>query len=91
MEIEVLHSALGDKKKKLDTSTEEGRQQCAIFLNKMMKQGVSIFVERGKKAFRVKSYDPEKDLLTVQLDDGRTAKASGRKSKASAVAPIAGG
>lgn len=91
MEMEVLHSSLGDKKKMLDTSTEKGRQEAALLLNKMMKKGVAIFVERGKKAFRVKSYDPEKDNLTVQLADGKTAKASGKKSKTVALAPNAGG
>jgi hypothetical protein len=61
MEIEVLHAARGDKKKSIDTNTDKGRQEAAVFLNKMMKQGTAVFLERGKKTYRVKGYDPRKD------------------------------
>jgi hypothetical protein len=92
MEIEVLHAARGDKKKSIDTNTEKGRQEAAVFLNKMMKQGTAVFLERGKKTYRVKGYDPKKDLLTVALEEkDKTVTTRGRKAKTTAVAPVAGG
>ena len=93
MEIEVLHARKGDKKKSINTGTEEGRQEAAVFLNKMMKQGTAIFLDRGKgKTYRVKGYDPKKDLLTVALEQkGKTVTTKAGKAKATAVAPVAGG
>lgn len=90
MEIEILHSREGDKKKTVDTATEKGRQEAAVFLNRLMKQGAAVFLERGKKSYRVKSYDPANDTLLVQTDRGM-AKARGSKSKTTAVARTAGG
>lgn len=92
LEVEVLHAARGDKKKSIDTTTEKGRQEAAVFLNKLMKQGTAVFLERGKKTYRVTKYDPNKDLLTVVLDDeGKKTTAKGKKSKTVACAPVAGG
>jgi hypothetical protein len=94
MEIEVLHAARGDKRKQIDTSTEKGRQEAAVFLNKLMKQGTAVFLERGKKTLRVKGYDPKKDMLIVTAEvhgKDKDVRTHGRKGKAVAVAPVAGG
>lgn len=91
MEVEILHSVHGDKKKKVDTQTEAGRQEAAVLLNRLMKQGAAVILHRGKKAFKVKAYDPKTDLLTVQVGYDRTVTAKGKKSKATVVAPSAGG
>lgn len=94
MEIEVLHAARGDKRKQIDTSTEKGRQEAAVFLNKLMRQGTAIFLERGKKTLRVKGYDPAKDMLIVTAEvkgKDKDVRTRGRKGKAVAIAPVAGG
>lgn len=94
MELEILHNVHGDKKKKFDTTTERGRQEAAITINKLLKTGTAIFLERGKKTFRVKSYDAKRDSLIVEAEvKGQTkhVAAKGRKSKGVAVAPVAGG
>jgi hypothetical protein len=100
MEIDILHAAHGDKKRKIDTSTEKGRQEAAVLLNKMFKQGVAVFLERpttkygASKTYRVRRYDPEKDLLIIEADvkgKQKELKTRGKKAKATAVAPVAGG
>lgn len=94
MEIEVLHAARGDKQKQIDTSTEKGRQEAAVYLNKLMKQGTAVFLKRGKKTLRVKGYDPVKDMLIVSADvkgKEKDVRAHSRKGKGVAVAPVAGG
>lgn len=91
MEVEILHNLHGDKKRQYDTNTEKGRQEMAVLINKMIKGGTAVFLERGKKTFRVKAYDPDKDTLTIEAENGKPVKASGRKGKTTAVAPVAGG
>jgi hypothetical protein len=98
MEIEILHNVKGDKRKNFDTSTEKDRQQLSIIINRLMKQGTSIFLERlttkygATKTYRVRKYDPEKDLLLVAVDEqGKTVTTRANKAKTVAVAPVAGG
>ena len=97
MQVDILHSTRGDKKRKIDTDSERGRQEAAILLNRLMKEGAAVFLERenGKKrTYRVKAYDPAKDLLTVVADvkgQAKTVSTRGSKAKATAVAPTAGG
>ena len=93
-EMEILHTQHGDKKRKYDTATEKGRQEAAVMLNKLMKAGTAILLERGKKTYYVKGYDPEKDQLIVSVEkNGETkqVKASGKKAKTVAVPRVAGG
>jgi hypothetical protein len=90
-EIEILHNLHGDKRKKIDTSTEAGRAEAATICKKMLKQGTAIFLERGKKTYRVKDYDPEKDQLIVAHEAKGDVKAKATKGKKTAVAPVAGG
>ncbi len=94
MQIDILHTMEGDRKKKIDTSTEKGRQETAILLNRLMRGGTAVFLERGKKAYRVKAYDPKTDLLTVSADvkgKATDVKTKGSRAKTTAVPPIAGG
>lgn len=94
MEIEILHAARGDKKKKFDTSTPEGRKETAAFMDKLLKGGTAIFLERKKRTLRVKKYDPETDTLIVEVEQrgvNKEVKTRGGRAKATAVAPVAGG
>lgn len=94
MIVELLHSQEGDKKRNIDTSTEKGRQEAAVLLNRLMKQGTAVFLERGKRSYIVKSYDPVADLLVVTTEvkgKAKTVTARGAKSKTTAVPPSAGG
>lgn len=94
MVIEVLHTRDGDRKKNYNTNTEAGRQQAAIAINKLMKSGASILLERGKKTYYVKKYDPVRDILTVAIEKQGKVKdvqASGKKSKTVAVPHVRGG
>ncbi len=91
MEMEILHSVYGDKKRRIDTATEAGRQEAAVLLNRLMAQGAAVILQRGKKAYKVKGYDPVSDLLTVQVGPTKQVTTSGRRSKTTVVAPSAGG
>lgn len=94
MDLEILHAQHGDKKKKYDTATEKGRQEAALMINRLMKVGTAILLERGKKTYYVKGYDPAKDQLIVSVDKNgksKQVKASGKKSKTVAVPRVAGG
>ena len=94
MQIEVLHTTLGDKSRKYDTSTEAGCKQASDMITKLMKAGTAILLERGRKTYYVKDYDPKTDKLTVTVErkgKAKQVKASGKKSKAVAVPRVAGG
>ena len=94
MELEILHAQHGDKKKSYNTTTEKGRQEAALMINRLMKAGTAILLERGKKTYYVKGYDPKKDQLIITVEKNGKAKqvkASGKKSKAVAVPRVAGG
>lgn len=86
MEIEILHSLHGDKKKMLETSQERAK-----FVKKMLREGTAIFLERGKKTYRVTDFDEKKNRLIVRIDDGRRVAAKPEKGHKTAVPPRAGG
>lgn len=94
MEIEILHNFEGDKKKKLDTSTPEGRKEAQKFFEKLIKGGTAIFLETKGGTYRVTKYNAEKDRLTVRFDKGnksREVTTRGSKGRKTAVPPRAGG
>ena len=94
MELEILHAARGDKKKKIDTSTPAGRKEAATIIEKLIKGGTAIFLEREKMTLRVKKYDPKLDKIIVEVTrKGKNQLVSTRadKAKTVAVAPVAGG
>lgn len=103
MEMEILHSLDGDKKKTLDRSTPECRLEVEKFIKRQLKDGVALFLERGEgknlKTYRVTGYDPKNDKLKVRLDKhirvpglvGSEVSASPDKGRTTAVPPRAGG
>ena len=94
MELEMLHVVKGDKKKNLDTLTEKGRKETAVLINKMIREGTAVFLEVGKKAYRVTGYDDKKNRLKVRVESKTRAKEVGvspDKGRKSAVPPRAGG
>jgi hypothetical protein len=94
MEMEILHTMRGDKKKKFDTATEAGRKEAKALIDKLLKSGTAIFLERKKKTMRLKGYDPTTDSLIVEAEvrgEQRDVRTRGRKAKTVAVAPVAGG
>lgn len=65
-----------------------------MLLNRLMRQGATVILQRGRKAYRVQGYDPKTDRLVVQVGTKpgvRTVRARGDKSRMTAVAPSAGG
>jgi hypothetical protein len=94
MDIEILHNLRGDKRKKVDTKTKEGRDSAAALIKKLTEQGSALFLERGKNVYRIKGYDAKKDKLIVETDrEGKFQRITTRASEAkiTAVAPVAGG
>lgn len=66
MEVELLHIHHGDKRKKIDTQTPEGKNEVERLLKNLCEQKCAIFLERGTKTYRVTGYDKETDQLIVQ-------------------------
>lgn len=91
VEMDVLHSLHGDKKRKFDTTTEEGRAETEKNITKMIRSGTAIFLERGKKTYRITAYDAKKDRFVVRTDTGESVGADPKKGRKTAVAPSAGG
>ncbi len=105
MQIEILHSVKGDKKKNLDTKTPTGRSEADALLKLLCEQKCCVLLERGKKTYRVMGYDAKADKLIVETGVGKKAKTSTvkvagykvkgpeskREAKVVAVAPVAGG
>lgn len=94
MEIEILHNMEGDKKKKFDTKTEEGRKDAEAFFKKLLRGGTAIFIETKGGTYRVKDFDAKKNRLTVYFDKkGQRKEVTTKpdKGRKTAVPPRAGG
>lgn len=94
METELLHVQKGDKKKKHDTATEAGRQEAAQFIAEQIRKGTALFLCRGKKTYRIQSYDPKTDHLIVVAEvkgEDKKVRTKAGKAKVAGVPPIAGG
>lgn len=94
MNIEFLHVTAGDKEKEIDTSTPDGCKEAKEMIDSLLKKGTALFLERGKKTYRIKGYDPVKDKLICTVEKKGTAVAAPAKSdkgKVAAVPPIRGG
>jgi hypothetical protein len=93
MELEILHNYDGDKKRVLDTATEVGRKETEASIRKMLKQGTAIFLERGKKTFRVTGFDGVKNRLLVRVErrGKESVAAKPDRGRKTAVPPRAGG
>jgi hypothetical protein len=90
VEVDVLHSLHGDRKKKIDTATAQGREALQKFIRGQIREGTAIFLERGKKTYRIKDYDADKDRLIVSVGAKDVAAKPG-KGRKTAVPPVAGG
>jgi hypothetical protein len=66
MELSILHSFFGDKEIDFDTESQEGRKKLSETLNKLLRSGTAIFLERADKTYRVTGWDPETDKLLIQ-------------------------
>jgi hypothetical protein len=66
MQVSILHSFLGDKMTDFDTDTPAGRKKLGEMLNKLLKSGTAIFLERAEKTYRVTGWDSETDRLLIQ-------------------------
>jgi hypothetical protein len=94
MIVEILHSTKGDKKKSIDTNTEQGRGEAHALLKMLADTKCAVFLERGKQTYRVVGYDQKTDKLIVEAGKGKKQKqvtTKGFKAKCAAVAPVAGG
>jgi hypothetical protein len=92
MEIEILHNMQGDKRRVVDTNTEEGRKEAEALLRGMLRQGTAIFLERGKKVYRVTGFDAKKNRLRVRVEEkNKEVQAKPDKGRKTAVPPRAGG
>jgi hypothetical protein len=93
MELEILHNMQGDKKRVFDTATPEGRRQTQTSIRKMIREGTAIFLERGKKTYRVTGFDDLKNRLLVRVEarGKESVRAHAEKGRKTAVPPRAGG
>ena len=105
MEVEFLHIHHGDKKKVVDTTKPEGRNEVDKLFKNLCEQKCAVFLERGKETFRVVGYDAAKDQFIVETGRGKrkkrestsiagmkaTCRVAGSTAKLAAVAPVAGG
>jgi hypothetical protein len=105
MEVELLHIHHGDKKKHIDTTRPEGRNEVDKLLKNLCAQKCAVFLERGKKSYRVVGYDKASDQLIVEnparhqkkktllmkATKKASCKVSAAEAKVAAVAPVAGG
>jgi hypothetical protein len=96
MDIELLHTTAGDRKKKIDTSTAEGCEQAKELIDRLLRQGTALFLERGAgkrtKTYRVQGYDPQTDRLICRVEaKGALVRASPAKGRVAGVPAIRGG
>ena len=95
LEVDVLHNTMGDRKKAFNTDTEDGRRAAEAMIGKMMNEGTAIFLERGKKTYRLTGYSAKQNRLRVRVErrsgKSATVNAKPEKGRKTAIAPVAGG
>ncbi len=95
IEIIQLNVREGDRRRKIDTSTKEGRVEVATLIKENLRDGAAIFVAAGGNDFRVTGYDLKNDELIVRKNETRRGRQTFRipanGASVNIVPPTAGG
>ena len=77
MEVELLHIHHGDKKKHIDTTLPEGKNEVDRLFRNLCQQKCAIFLERGTETYRITGYDRDTDELIIEVPKRRGRKPKG--------------
>jgi hypothetical protein len=87
--IDVLNTGYGDFELRFDPNSPEDVQKAKETITDMLKRGYAIFVLQGKETFRVRKFDPDKNVYIIGSTPAEEVPIT--ETRATAVGRSAGG
>lgn len=87
--IDVLNTGYGDFELRFDPDKPDEVQKAKETITDMLKRGYAIFIRRGKETFRVRKFDPDKNVYIIGSTPAEEVPIA--ETKATAVGRSAGG
>ena len=63
--IDVLNTGYGDFELRFDPNKPDEVQKAKETITDMLKRGYAIFVRQGEQTFRVRKFDPDKNVYII--------------------------
>ena len=63
--IDVLNTGYGDFELRFDPNKPDEVQKAKETITDMLKRGYAIFVQQGEQTFRVRRFDPDKNVYII--------------------------
>lgn len=87
--IDVLNTGYGDFELRFDPDKPDEVQKAKETITDMLKRGYAIFVRQGKETFRVRKFDPDRNVYIIGSTPAEEVPIA--ETKATAVGRSAGG
>lgn len=87
--IDVLNTGYGDFELRFNPNSPEEVQKAKETITDMLRRGYAIFVKKGDETFRVRKFDPDKNVYIIGSTPAEEVPIS--ETKATAVGRSAGG
>lgn len=87
--IDVLNTGYGDFELRFNPNSPEEVQKAKETITDMLRRGYAIFVKKGDETFRVRKFDPDKNVYIIGSTPAEEVPIT--ETKATAVGRSAGG
>lgn len=87
--IDVLNTGYGDFELRFDPDKPDEVQKAKETITDMLKRGYAIFIRQGKETYRVRKFDPDKNVYIIGSTPAEEVPIT--ETKATAVGRSAGG
>lgn len=87
--IDVLNTGYGDFEMSFDPNKPDDMQKAKETITDMLKRGYAIFVRQGKETYRVRKFDPDRNVYIIGCTPAEEVPIA--ETRATAVGRSAGG
>jgi hypothetical protein len=87
--IDVLNTGYGDFALRFDPDKPDDVEKAKQTITDMLKRGYAIFIKQGKETFRVRKFDPDKNVYIIGSTPAEEVPIA--ETRATAVGRSAGG
>jgi hypothetical protein len=87
--IDVLNTGYGDFEMSFDPNKPDDMQKAKETITDMLKRGYAIFVRQGKETYRVRKFDPDRNVYIIGCTPAEEVPIT--ETRATAVGRSAGG
>lgn len=87
--IDVLNTGYGDFELRFDPDKPDEVQKAKETITDMLKRGYAIFIRQGKETYRVRKFDPDKNVYIIGSTPAEEVPIA--ETRATAVGRSAGG